>query len=62
MSGEFGNALVTWVARRGGCLRRRLARHCNMVTQQRDHATRLGEHAKYVHSVTMPPLAAEVKS
>jgi hypothetical protein len=22
------------------CLERRLARHCNMVTQQRDHATR----------------------
>jgi len=28
------------VARRGECLERRLSRHCNMVTQKRDHATR----------------------
>jgi len=27
------------VARRGECLERRLARYCDMVTQQRDHAT-----------------------
>jgi len=31
------------VARRGECPERRLARHCNMVTQQRDHATHVND-------------------